>query len=302
LKNISVVITTYNRRKKVLATIQSVLASENLQNILELMVIDDASTDGTSESLKSSFSSELLKVIRCKQEQLVSKCRNIGLREARGQFILFLDDDVIVSPKAISQLCTFLSQNVNVACVMPMILHYNRPDLIWCAGIRHNFWTTHGVFFGYNEVDNGQFKSPINSDSVITMFMVRKSIATKIWFDSKTFPIGWEDMDFAMKMKKAGYSVYVLPWVKAWHDFPNARFVKNKLRLYFEVRNRIIFHKRWSTNILQYFCSVTFSLATGLIYLFLSIFYLRKFIMPVKTVFTALGDGLLSRYHNPSDI
>jgi GT2 family glycosyltransferase len=131
--------------------------------------------------------------------------------------------------------------------------------------------------------------------------MVCRSVATRIWFDSKTFPIGWEDMDFAMEMKKAEYGVFVLPWAKVWHDFPNARFVKNNLRLYFEVRNRVIFHKKWSTSLPQYFFSVTMSIATGLMYLVLSLYYIRS-IKSVRTVLTALVDGLLLRYHNPVNI
>jgi GT2 family glycosyltransferase len=127
--------------------------------------------------------------------------------------------------------------------------------------------------------------------------MVRR--LTQICFDSKAFPIGWEDMDFAMKIKKKGYFVCVLPWIKVWHDFPSGRFIKNKLRLYFEVRNRVIFHKRWSYNALQYFCSMASSVVTGLAYLILSLIYSRSF-KSVKIVFWALTDGLLSGYHNPS--
>jgi GT2 family glycosyltransferase len=284
-----------------LKTIQSVLSSENLENVLEILVIDDASTDGTSESIRKSFPNTQIRVVQCKQENLTSECRNIGLKEAQGEYVFFLDDDVIISPQAIFQLRAILSLHKNVACVMPLIMYYTNPNLIWCAGIHHNFWTTHGFFFGYNEVDNGQFKFPIISDSVITAFMVRKTIAAEIRFDSKTFPIGWEDFNFAMDLKAAGFFVYMLPWVKVWHDFPTARFVKNRLRLYFEVRNRIIFHKKWSANTLQRFFSVTMSVATGLTYLILGLIYVRSF-KSVKIAFLALVDGLLSRRHDPLNI
>jgi GT2 family glycosyltransferase len=294
MNDVSVVITTFNRREKVLKTIDSVLATVNLQNVLELLVIDDASNDGTSEAIQRSFSSNLIRVVRCERELLISGSRNIGLREARGKYVLFLDDDVIVSPEMIPQMADFLSEHKDIACVMPMIMYYTKPELIWCAGIRHNFWTTHGVFFGKNEVDRGQFKSLINSDSVITAFMLRKSVATTIWFDSDTFPIGWEDMDFAMRMKKAGYLVCSLPWIKVWHDFPTARFVKNKLRLYFEVRNRIIFHRKWSPTNLQYISSVLFSIFTGFIYMLISVLYTRSFDY-FKAGLTALRDGLSFR-------
>lgn len=159
--------------------------------IRELIIVDDSSTDRTFESINRTFSNiSKVHVIRCDKEKLVSACRNLGLKQVQGEHIFFLDDDVVVSKEATNDLAPFLSHYAKVACVIPIIMYYNKPKLIWCAGIRHNFWTTHGVFIGYNEVDNGQFESAINSDSVITAFMVRKSVATKTWFDSKTFPIG----------------------------------------------------------------------------------------------------------------
>lgn len=292
---VSVVITTHNRRKKVLRTIRSVLDSVNPENILEIIVIDDASTDGTIQSVKNVFPRNNLKILRCEQEQLVSECRNMGLKEANGEYVFFLDDDVIVSRDALSKLLNFLLQNENVACVIPMILYYHKPNVIWCAGVKHNFWTTLGKLVGKNELDTKQFKTPISSDSVITAFMVCRTIATKVGFDSKTFPIGWEDMDFATKIRQEGHDVLVLPWVKVWHDYPGAHFLRNKLRLYFEVRNRILFHKRWSTNPLQYLVSVVFSVTVGLSYIILSIRFTRDFIGNFRTVLKALRDGLFSK-------
>lgn len=291
---ISIVITTHNRREKVLRAIKSVLASIYLEDKLEIIIVDDASTDGTSRSIRSTFSKDSLRLLEFKREQLVSECRNIGLKEAKGEYIFFLDDDVIVAPRTISKLVKFLLQNENVACAIPLILYYNKPNVIWCAGIKHNFWTTLGKLIGHNKLNNGQFgHHPICSDSVFTAFMVRKSIANELKFDSENFPIGWEDMDFAVKIKrKAKHDVVVLPWVTVWHDYSGAHFLKNKLRLYFEVRNRVLFHRRWSTNSLQYFFSTSFSVTIGLSYILFSLTFKRDYVNRVRVVFKALLDAL----------
>ena len=94
----------------------------------------------------------------------------------------------------------------------------------------------------------------------MTAFMVRKAFSRNVFFDSDLFPIGWEDTDYTTRIKRSGYDVVVLPWIKVWHDYSGAHFLKSKLRLYFEVRNRIIFHKKWSKNAFQYFLSFAFSL------------------------------------------
>jgi GT2 family glycosyltransferase len=290
---VSVVITTHNRKQKVIRTIESVLSSSHSEIIHEIIVVDDASTDGTYHELKRRFSEKGIKIVRCKQEQLVSKCRNIGLAKAKGEYVFFLDDDVVISSDTIFNLFKYLTHNSKVACAMPLILYYNNPNIIWSAGVRHNFWTTLGKLILHNRHDKGQLKYPILSDSVITAFMIRRSIIPRLNFDSETFPIGWEDIDFATSIKKLGYDVVVLPWVKVWHDYSNAHFITNKLRLYFEVRNRIVFHKKWSKNHFQYLVSICFSILIGLSYILLIFFFSRKIMENVKTIIKAITDGVL---------
>ena len=112
--------------------------------------------------------------------------------------------------------------------------------------------------------------------------MTRRQIAAKLEFDYKNFPIGWEDMDFATRMKKVGYDVKVLPWIIVYHDYPGANFLRSRLRLYFEIRNRIIFHKKWSTNILQRLVSITASIFVGIGYIFVSLIYSKNLMENIK--------------------
>jgi glycosyltransferase involved in cell wall biosynthesis len=86
---VSAVIPTYNRRKYVGRAIESVL-SQTLP-VGEILVIDDGSTDGTAENLQAAFG-ERLRIIR--QENCgVSAARRLGVLEAQGEWIAFLDSD-----------------------------------------------------------------------------------------------------------------------------------------------------------------------------------------------------------------
>jgi glycosyltransferase involved in cell wall biosynthesis len=86
---ISTIIPTYNRRKQVFRAIQSVLAQT--VPVDEIIVVDDGSTDGTSESVRSRFGSSVK--IFTQKNGGVSAARNLGIREARGEWIAFLDSD-----------------------------------------------------------------------------------------------------------------------------------------------------------------------------------------------------------------
>lgn len=86
---VSVVIPTYNRRRCVGRAVDSVLRQDC--GPVELIVVDDASLDGTAGWLAARYPG--LKVIRQATNRGVAAARNAGLAASRGRFIAFLDDD-----------------------------------------------------------------------------------------------------------------------------------------------------------------------------------------------------------------
>ena len=90
------VIPTYNRRDLVVKTVGDVLAQEEVD--LELVVVDDASSDGTAEALEQ-LDDPRLRVCRHDINRRVARARNTGIAAARGLWIAFLDDDDIWSPR-----------------------------------------------------------------------------------------------------------------------------------------------------------------------------------------------------------
>lgn len=115
---VSVIIPTRDRLAFLKQAVGSVLA-QTLSSC-EAVVVDDASSDGTSEWL-AEHGSERLTVVACEEHWERAIARNRGLEKARGQFVLFLDDDDRLRPSALGKLRTALAQN---------------PDAIAAAGAR----------------------------------------------------------------------------------------------------------------------------------------------------------------------
>ncbi len=90
---ISVIISTYNRAQLITGAIDGVL--KQTYRDFEIIVVDDGSTDGTKEILKS-YQDKIRYYYQ--KYRGVSAARNRGIQEAMGEYIVFTDDDVIVDP------------------------------------------------------------------------------------------------------------------------------------------------------------------------------------------------------------
>jgi glycosyltransferase involved in cell wall biosynthesis len=96
---ISAIIPTYNRRAHVLRAIDSVLAQTVAVD--EVIVVDDGSTDGTADAIRDHCGA---RVTVLRQENAgVSAARNLGIREARGEWVAFLDSDDVWLPKKLER-------------------------------------------------------------------------------------------------------------------------------------------------------------------------------------------------------
>jgi GT2 family glycosyltransferase len=250
---VSVVIPTYNRKNKLTRLIRSIIRSDYPKEKLDIIVVDDASNDGTSEEIAKLFPK--VNMVVNENESLLAACRNIGILQAKGDLIFFIDDDNIVAFDTIKELVCALLSSEEIGVVGPIMYYYQEPNRIWCAGVKRNYLTTVTTIVSRDEIDLGQFKNPIESEDFPNAFMIRKSIMRQIGlFDEDAFPIHYDESDFCKRVRNAGYKVVMVPAAKIWHDIPiqrgdlcRALKLHTPLRTYYTARNRIIFMKRFAT-------------------------------------------------------
>ncbi|RLE90004.1 MAG: hypothetical protein DRN04_15685 [Thermoprotei archaeon] len=269
---VSIVIPTYNRKEKLERLIRSILESDYPKDKLEIIVVDDASTDGTYEHIKKLFPQ--VKVIRNDEEKLLAESRNIGIRASRGRYIFVIDDDNIIDKNTIKELVEFMEKHPEVGVAGPIMYFLNDPTRIWCAGVKRSYWTTITKLIGFNTRDNGRYKEPYESEDFPNAFITRREVFEKVGLlNSKIFPIHYDEGDFCQRARRAGYKVMVVPTAKVWHDIPlperdraSSLHLKSPMRAYFATRNRILYHWVYSTNSLQRVSSLFFSMIIAIYY------------------------------------
>src|SRR5260370_8727531 len=98
MKKLSIVIPTRNRQDVLSKALQAYLNPKTLEGLLEIIVVDDHSSDGT-EAIVADFRQRSPIPIRyaCAQHRGAAAARNEGLRQPKGELILFTDHDIIPS-------------------------------------------------------------------------------------------------------------------------------------------------------------------------------------------------------------
>jgi len=214
---------------------------------IEIIVVDDASTDETFKFIRNLFPQ--IKLLKNNRELFPSACRNLGIRSSMGNYIFLVDDDNVLDENTISELVKIFTKYKNVGLAGPISFYYTNSEKIFCAGGKLNppmFFPAH-IGQG-SSLDNFSARSLIECDYIPNAFMINKTVIDDVGLFDEKLPIAWEEADFAVRIKKRGYKIVVSTTAKVFHDVPTTKdFHIKKSRSYWRGRNRIIFYRKYVT-------------------------------------------------------
>lgn len=196
---VSVVIPAYNEEKYLPATLESLVGQQTQQDF-EVIVVDNASTDRTSEIAKS-FASRLkhLRVV-LEKEKGRGRARVTGFSQAKGDIILCTDADTVLPPQWIDAMTKpFEDASVMAASSAAVILDFDAfTNWIYNIGDLLYMWS-YRVFLGYNTIVG--FSLAVRREAYEKSGGFRADLKAQ------------EDVEFGMRLHKQGKIVF-LPQVK----------------------------------------------------------------------------------------
>lgn len=159
-----------------------------------------------------------VKVLHFDQDIGSSASHNVSLRLAKGSYLAFLDNDVLVDPYWLTELIKVLESDLSIGVVQSKILNYNdRPHSIDSAGDFIDYYGN-GYRLGLGEQDKGQFdrKRSIFSARGAAMAVRRKVFEEVFMFDEDFF-VYLDDADFGWRVRLRGYDIVLVPRSVVYH-------------------------------------------------------------------------------------
>jgi N-acetylglucosaminyl-diphospho-decaprenol L-rhamnosyltransferase len=227
--DLSVIVVTFNSRRHIGACLEA-LPSALTRHRFEVLVVDNASSDGTPDVVRSTFPDVVL--IETGANLGFARANNRGIARASGRHVLVLNPDTVADPGSLERLVDLLDADETVGIAAPQLLNLDRSD----QGTARAFPTPAAALLGRrspltrlwpnNPWSRRYLVGRQQSDRQVfpvdwvsgACLMMRRDLARRTGGFDESFFMYWEDADWCRRIKDRGYRVVCEPRAKVVHD------------------------------------------------------------------------------------
>jgi len=202
---VSIIIVNYNGKKFLEKCLSSLMNIEYPK--FEVILVDNNSEDDSLEFVKNNFSSVI--ILKLSKNFGFAEPNNIGAKIAKGEFLLFLNNDTIVTPNFITELVQVALQDKQIAVLQSLLL--KSENEVDSSG---DFIDVLGRVYSSKVIPVGV--KPILSARGASM-IVRKDVFWKLGGFDKKFYVSYEDVDLGWRAWLIGYKVVIVPNSIVYH-------------------------------------------------------------------------------------
>ena len=236
---VSIVIVNHNGQHHLKTCFESIKKT-NYQPF-ETILVDNKSTDDSVEYLKGNF--KWVKIIE-NNSIIYPEANNIGVKNSRGEYIVFLNNDTEVDKDWLKELIDTIEKHPEVAVCTCKVKLFSNRSLINSAGMGcdiYGFAFNRGLICRGNfETDKGQYDKIEEVFAAYSAAMiVRRDIFKKIGGFNVDFGFHYEEIDFCWKVRLAGYKVLYIPKAIVYHKMGGAKSEYTIKTKYFIEKNRL---------------------------------------------------------------
>ena len=214
---VSIVILNWNSYQVTLDCLLS-LRKMDYHNF-EVVLVDNGSVDESPEKLQENVPE--IRLIRNATNLGFAGGCNVGMRDVlrrRTDYLLLLNNDTIVAPDFLSQLVRVAESDEKIGAASPKILFFDHPGRLNYAGGEHRLWRLFPKVFGLRQLDDGRYDK-LREVSFLTgcAFLIKAEVVRKIGVLEEIYFHFYEDIEWSLRVLKAGFKTFYVPAAKIWH-------------------------------------------------------------------------------------
>lgn len=200
---VSFIVITYNRKDDLKETL-NMLQAQNYHPI-EIIVVDNNSSDGTEKLFKTEFTDPSVRYIRLLENKGVAGGRNAGLKEAKGEIIICIDDDaLLMDNKATHKVVHRFSQDNQLGVLAFKSVNYYTKEIS-----REEFPHRDKSLNPDTEFETSYF--------IGVGHAIKKEVYERVGLYPEDFFYAFEELDLSFRILDAGYKIIYFPSVKVLH-------------------------------------------------------------------------------------
>jgi GT2 family glycosyltransferase len=233
----SAIVPNYNGLGYVEESVESLLA-QDLPD-LEVIVVDNGSRDGSADALERRFGSRI-QLLRQPRNLGFGGANNVGIRQARGRYLILLNNDAVAAPSFARELVAAAEADPRVGMVAARVLDYARRDVLDTVG--HLLYPD-GLNRGRGRLDEdrGQYDACRTAlfPSGAAALYARRMLDDIGLFEEMLFLYG-DDAELGLRGRVAGWTCALAPRAVAYHHYSRSSGAYSSLKAFYVERNRVL--------------------------------------------------------------
>ncbi len=209
----------------------------------EVIVVDNASKE-TSAFLKTRY--PFITHVTSPANTGFAGGNNLGLFFAKGEYVLFINNDTEVTPSLLTVLTGYLQSHTECAIACPKIKYYYQSDTIQYAGtVGPTVLTSRSHDIGYQQKDDGSYNDERVTDQPNgAAMMIPMHLIKQVGLMSELFFLYYEELDWAARFKQAGYQVHYVGTTQVYHKESVSTGKNSAFKTFYLHRNRLLYIRR----------------------------------------------------------
>ena len=246
-KDLGIVICNFNKIDYLKGCLETLYKS-NFENLTyEVIVVDNASTDGSSEYVKENYPDIIL--LQNETNTGGSGGFDRGIRfaiEKEYKYVALLDNDILLEENTIINLVEYIRNNPHVGVVGSKICTMDNTDILQEMGSFIDFENKFNINIPLkSHKDNDTLPEIVICDYVPACCLVTTSeVLTKVGSFNVEHFIYWDDMDWCTRVKRAGWEIHAINNSRVFHKMGATNPI-NTFSVYYFERNRILFFLKY---------------------------------------------------------